>query len=202
MVLNTHKFTLDNMETVKLSIWDFDCTEYIHDVHLSDSTYLNFIKEAHEVFKPLKQKGIILKADKRSTQNHINTCIENKDLTYLQPALVTRHLNGKKWQDLAAEDGFFMLNNKPWVTDEQWWGFMPFMIEALLRSNEWLDYKFEFFIFSLEHLKLENTPLSILNKMSEFLDVLVTKYTPLSEDFLYYYGEEITVLQERIKKLT
>lgn len=189
------------MKTVNVSTWGFDCTEFIHEIHLSDSTYLNFIQEVHELFEPLKQRGVILKADKKSIRNHINTCIKNKDLMYLEPALVTRQLNGKKWQDLTVEDGFFMLNNSAWVTDEQWWAFMPYMIEALLLSDIWLDYKFEFFIFSFERLNLKNIPYQILQKMSEFLDILGTKFSQLLDDFFYYYGEEITSLQDRIKKL-
>lgn len=120
-------------------------------VMLTEHSYDDFIQKAHSTFAPLRLTGLVSPKTKK-IDDLLDQMIREGDSTYFPPALTGHYLAEKTWEEVNVMDGAFMLDNHAWVTPEQWYSLMPFMMEFLLRVDRWVDAKYEFFIYTLAGL--------------------------------------------------
>jgi hypothetical protein len=153
------------------------------EIALVDNRFLDFIEEFKQVFLDQSRHGLILNIEKPPL-SHIQKCIDESDLMYLEPALVNDFLHGKKWEDVGLNEAGFMMYNSSWVEFDVWFGFFPYMVEIVLRSDRYIEEIFDSFIYALilnesklQFIKSDKFPEFGINKMSKFFNLFEEKFS-------------------------
>lgn len=119
------------------------------EIPLADESSLDFILTVHETFAPYRLTGPIFQETR--TREEVDQAVEGilraNDVTYLPPALVAQHFYGKSWDRIHVADGIFMLDNLSWVAYKQWFAFLPWCIDGLLRASRLPETWSSFFYF-------------------------------------------------------
>ena len=169
------------IDTIQLPLWT-GVHLYEDTVVLSDQSHCEFIRRAHDVFRPYALVGTV-RDSRPEIHRVVKELIASGDFISLEPSLYTRQFQGRNWNEVSVADGAFALQCSPWATSEEWVSFMPWMIEFLLRADHCVD-SVESFLFSLRpgEVPRGNSWIDLLSSeacavIADFLDRLYTKYT-------------------------
>ena len=185
------------IDSIQLTLWS-GVQLYDETVVLADESHYDFIRQAHEVFRPYSLSGLVCES-RPEIHRVVRELIAAGDFISLEPSLYTRQFQGRDWGEVSVTDGAFALQCFPWATDEEWIAFMPWMIEFALRADRRVD-SMDSFLYFLNpsharsgHLWSDRLSAEACDLIVAFIDRLYAKYSA-EEGSIDSYGSSYSML--------